>query len=318
MVGIVDTSKPEDRGNSMGVRHAGAIPDVGYKRHSPHSGIRMEEGVINETGPIECSDSRVSTPLLPGMEMAQAVRGVCAAQLEPDDPCMKFLRNRGYDLEGGSGMYDFAKQPSPLGGKRWYVAVEVRGRHGEFLIDTGASHSMIGRDFYHSLAAPSDDPVGTGRVRAANGMEIRTYGRQVLPLHIRGDAFIVSPTIAELTDDGILGLDFCCLYGVSLDPSTGVLSIRFPAKKEVACVLRRVSGTATVVQTVRVAPQHVCNVLVRSTELAGNRMGIIEPDTTVLGELGLISTGALVQNPRWTVVPGVQSNPRADLLREGN
>ena len=245
----------------------------------------------------------LSGKIHPEGKMARAVRGVCAAQLEPDDPCMGFLRDRGYDLEGGEGEYDFAKQPSPLKGKRWYVPVEIRGRKGEFLLDTGASHSMIGQEFYQSLAAPSDDPVGTGRVRAANGMEMRTYGRQVLSLHIMGSAFIASPTIAELTDDGILGLDFCCLYGASLDPSTGLLSIQFPTRKEVACVLRRVSGTATVVQTVRVAPQHVCNVLLKSTELTRGQMGIIEPDSEVLGELGLLSTGALVQNPRWTVVP---------------
>ena len=80
-------------------------------------------------------------------EWAELVQRICATQLNPDDPVMGFLRNRGYDLGGIGGIRRFAGDPSPLRGKRWYLPVSIRGRAAEFLVDTGASHSMIGKNF---------------------------------------------------------------------------------------------------------------------------------------------------------------------------
>ena len=102
------------------------------------------------------------------------VHNICAAQLRPEDPCLEFLRGRGFDLGGMGGVRRFAGEPSPMGGKRWYLPVGVRGRSAQLLIDTGASHSLIGREFYQSLAAESDVPLGTGQVTAADGSEMQT------------------------------------------------------------------------------------------------------------------------------------------------
>lgn len=250
-------------------------------------------------------------------EWASTVQRVCAAQLHPDDPCVIYLRNRGYDLGGVGGVRRFTDQPSPLGGKRWYLTVSIRGREGEFLIDTGASHSMIGRGFFRSLAVRSDVPVGTGRVSTADGSEMQTYGRQVLPMRIGDGTYVVSPTVAELSDDGILGLDFCSLYGAVMDTSTGLLVVRHPTLIEHQCVLRRISGVSTVVQTVKVAPQHVCNVLIQSKDFSLGRMGVVEPDTDRLAELGLVSTSTLVQNSRWTVVPVCNPTHNPVYLEKG-
>ena len=149
------------------------------------------------------------------------VQRICATQLTPDDPVMGFLRNRGYDLGGIGGVQRFAGDPSPLRGKRWYLPISIRGQAAEFLVDTGASHSMIGKDFYRSLAVASDEPLGSDRVCSADRSEMQTFGRQVLPFMTMGSSFVISPTVAELTDEGILGLDFCSLYGVILDGLTG-------------------------------------------------------------------------------------------------
>ena len=191
---------------------------------------------------------------------------------------MEFLRRKGFDLGGVGGIRLFVKQPSPLKGKRWYVSVTIWGKSGEFLVDTGASHSMIGRDFFRSLVVDSDVPVGTGRVSAADRSEIRTYGRQVLQATIGDVKFVISPTIADLTDDGILGLDFFSLYEGVLDTGSGKLLIRHPYPSELRCVLRRISGTASIDQTVRLPPQHVCNVLIRTKDIPSGKMGVVEPD----------------------------------------
>ena len=250
-------------------------------------------------------------------EWLQEVERICTTQLETNDPCMEFLRSKGFDLGGVGGIRLFVKQPSPLKGKRWYVSVTIRGKSGEFLVDTGASHSMIGMDFFRSLAVTSDVPIGTGRVSAADGSEIRTYGRQVLQIKIGETSFVISPTVAELTDDGILGLDFFSLYGGVFDTGSGKLLIRHPTTSEVSCVLRRVSGVASVDTTVKVPPQHVCNVLLRTRDIPSGRMGVVEPDSGLLSKLGLTSTCTLVQNSRWTVVPVSNPTPHAVYLEKG-
>ena len=250
-------------------------------------------------------------------ELPEQVQVVCTAELLPDDPCRGFLQGRGYDLGKEGDVKTFSDQPSPLGGKRWYLSVSIRGREGEFLVDTGASHSMVGRDFFRSLAVQSDVPTGTGRVSTADGSEMKTYGRQVLPMMMEDRTYIISPTIADITDDGILGLDFCALYGVGLDTMTGIVHLQYPTPAEGQCVLRRISGVSTVVQTTKIAPQHVCNVLVHCRDFTSARMGVIEPDYKSLEELGLASTNTLVQNSRWTVVPVCNPTSSAVYLQKG-
>ena len=230
---------------------------------------------------------------------------------------MKFLQDKGFDLGEGGNTQDFVQQPSPLGGKRWYLSVMIRGKPAEFLVDTGASHSMIGHGFFRSLAMTSDTPIGSSRVSTADGSSIRTYGRQVLPLGVNNRTYIISPTIAEITDDGILGLDFCALYGVEFNTKTGMIRVMYPEKTEVKCILRKISGVSTVVQTVKIAAQHVCNVLLQSREFSSSRMGVVEPDTGCLAKLGLASTHTLVQNARWSVVPVCNPNCYPVYLEKG-
>ena len=287
--------------NSLGLDNTAIEPDQPV--------VPVSQGLNVSSGPDEHVPVTVQN-----IEWIKQIQEICSAQIESDDPCMEFLRIKGFDLRGVGGIRLFVKQPSPLNGRRWYVSVTIRGKSGEFLVDTGASHSMIGRDFFRSLAVNSDVPVGTGRVSAADGSEIRTYGRQVLQITIGEVKFVIGPTVAELTDDGILGLDFFSLYGGVLDTGSGSLLIRHPYPSEVKCVLRRISGIATVQQTVKIPPQHVCNVLIGSRDIPSGRMGVVEPDAGLLNGLGLASTCTLVKNSRWAVVPVSNPTPHAVYL----
>ena len=89
-------------------------------------------------------------------------------------------------------------------------------------------------------------------------------------------SFIISSTVAELTDQWILGVDFCSLYGAVLNSETGEFTLKYP--QEFQCVLRRISGISSVSQTVRVSPRHVCNVVVYCRDVEFDRMGVVEPD----------------------------------------
>ena len=161
------------------------------------SGIREEEGWVDE------------------------FTRVCSTHLPPNHPCLEFLRRRGMDLGMTADFDRFAGNPSPLGGKRWYLAVTVKGRTAEFLVDTGASHSIISRRFYSSLPGTHDDFKLKVNACTADGSRMQTYGRTVLPIGIGGGEYVFSPTITDISDDGIIGLDFAALYGAVLEPARG-------------------------------------------------------------------------------------------------
>jgi len=261
-------------------------------------------GVVEFQGTDSVNEGGLAPlPIIRKIEQAEEVQRLCTSQLNPNDPTLQFLKSRGYDLGGEDGIQRFAWEPSPLKGKRWYLPVKIQGSLGEFLVDTGASHSMIGLHFFRKLVGLPTNPLGSGLVKSADGSHMRTHGRQVLPLKVEGHSYIISSTVAELTDEGILGVDFCSLYGAVLNSETGEFTLKYPQEMKFQCVLRRISGVSSVAQTVRIPPRHVCNVVVYCRDMGFDRMGVVEPDQEQLGKLGLTSTSTLVQNSRRTVVP---------------
>ena len=214
---------------------------VALEEHTDLSNISVEEGWVEE------------------------FTRVCSTHLPPSHPCLEYLRGQGFDLGVKRDLNKFAGNPSPLGGKRWYLAVSVKGRAAEFLIDTGASHSLISRKFYSLLPGNHDDLKLRVNACTADGSRMQTFGRTFLPLCFGGKEYVFSPTVAEVNDDGILGLDFAALFGVVLDPNTGLLTVKHPYNVTVQCVLRVFSSVASVVATVKIPPGFACDVLCSST-----------------------------------------------------
>ncbi len=161
-----------------------------------------------------------------------------ATNVSPDNPCLQYLQHQG--LLQGTGVEELTPNAeySPLKGKRWYVGLSVSGAKGEFLYDTGASHTLISRKFYSKLGGKSEVPKEGIRARTATGDRMTTYGRTVTTMSIGGRAYIVCPLIADITDDGILGMDFAALYGVTLNARTGKMHIEHPYNHSVQCLLR--------------------------------------------------------------------------------
>ena len=79
-----------------------------------------------------------------------------------------------------------------------------------------------------------------------------------MKIRMGGKEFSFCPTIADITDEGIIGLDFASLYGAILNPRSGRLAVEYPYKLSIPCVLRRISCVATVAQTVKIHPGFAC------------------------------------------------------------
>ena len=237
---------------------------------------------------------------------------VCVAHLPPDHPCLGYIKGQGLDLGAPDDFDKFTGNPSPLGGRRWYLSVTVKGRKGEFLVDTGASHSLVSKKFFDLLPNLHENPTKGVNARTADGSRMQTYGRTFLPVSIVGKEFVLSPIIAEMNDDGIIGLDFCALFGAMLDPVKGVLKIAQPYGVKAQCVLRTISSIASVVQRVKIPAGTTCDVLCSSVNGWRGETAVFEPDRMILSKHGLESVDTLVGNAAWSVVP--ISNPTLDTV----
>ena len=89
---------------------------------------------------------------------------------------------------------------------------------------------MISRDICRSIVVKSDDLFKGITANTASGSAMQTYGRLVLPLKTGDRNYVFSPVVAELADDGILGLDFAAFYGLTLDPRSGKSNYRVAAE----------------------------------------------------------------------------------------
>jgi hypothetical protein len=133
---------------------------------------------------------------------------VSSTHLPPSHPCLEYLKGHGFDLGTDDDLNRFTGNPSPLGGKRWYIAVSVKGKDAEFLVDTGASHSIISWKFFNLVSDEHDNLTVKVNAHTADGSRIRTFGRTFMRIRMGGKEFVFSPTIAEISDEGIIGLDF--------------------------------------------------------------------------------------------------------------
>ena len=120
-----------------------------------------------------------------------------------------------------------------------------------------------------------------------------------------------------MSDDGIIGLDFCALFGAMLDPRKGMMRISNPYNVKAQCVLRTISCVASVVQTVKIPPGFTCDVLCSSIRAWKKDIAVFEPDLTKLSDSGLNSADTLVGNPGWAVIPISNPGPRMVYLQRG-
>ena len=242
---------------------------------------------------------------------------VSAARLPPGHPCLEYLKGHGYESGTEGDMNKFMGIPSLLKGKRWYVSISVNGRDAEFLMDTGASHSIISRKLNLLLSNEHDNSKMKVNALTADGSSMKTFGRTFMRLRIGGKEFAFTPTIAEISDDGIIGLDFAALYGAVLNPKTGVLSVEHPYDIKVPCKLRQISCVASVWQTMKIPPGTTCDVLYGVKDNMKRDLAVFEPDMITLSSIGLVSADTLVANAMWSTVPVSNTGHSTIYLKKG-
>lgn len=111
-----------------------------------------------------------------------------------------------------------------LSDRRAKIAVSISGLQVKFLLDTGASRSLIQSEVFLKFQKGFYRQVTNVRLETLTGEEIETDGQIDLGLDTLGmQTFIV---VSNMENEGILGNDFCEKFGVKIDFEDRIVTIR--------------------------------------------------------------------------------------------
>ena len=95
------------------------------------------------------------------------------------------------------------------------------------MIDTGAARSVLSFEVYNSLPASVKFSLSSenSAIALANGQQAKTYGGGHVVMRLGNSEFQMHVIVAEIEDEGILGMDFLSQVDSRIDIATNQLSI---------------------------------------------------------------------------------------------
>ena len=107
-----------------------------------------------------------------------------------------------------------------------YVSMLVNGMPTRFLVDTGATVSLLSRTAYDRMDKAHETSTGVdGEVVSTNGTLVKVLGQTSVQLKISDGAWEQDVIIADIHEDGILGMDFLLKHKCIINLKTGAISI---------------------------------------------------------------------------------------------
>ena len=107
-----------------------------------------------------------------------------------------------------------------------YVSMLVNGMPTRFLVDTGAIVSLLSRRAYDRMDKAYETSTGVdGEVVSTNGTLVKVLGQTSVQLKIADEAWTQDLIIADIHEDGILGMDFLLKHKCIINLPTRAISI---------------------------------------------------------------------------------------------
>ena len=107
-----------------------------------------------------------------------------------------------------------------------YVSMLVNGMPTRFLVDTGATVSLLSRTAYDRMDKAHETSTGVdGEVVSTNGTLVKVLGQTSVQLKIADEALTQDLIIADIHEDGILGMDFLLKHKCIINLQTRAISI---------------------------------------------------------------------------------------------
>ena len=218
---------------------------------------------------------------------SRGIEQVSSCSFSSLDLCIQYLKAKGINLDQYNGKIDMCHGPFKIKGSRWYLPVQIRNRTANFLVDPGASMTVISKDFYETIEREQDEKCALTFARNADGTQLITYGQMILPITLGELEYVTAPFVADISDSGILGLDFLAMYDADLGNLNGQLLIRQPVVQILQCTLIAVTTIGTAKRTETIPPKEVRYVEIEDSGERLNSIALIEPDLGFLKEKGL-------------------------------
>ena len=106
-----------------------------------------------------------------------------------------------------------------------FVDVKIRDNILEFLVDTGATVTLVSKSAIEKIGPITSVEPLKPEILIADGTPLKVYGTQLLEFSLQGAQFTQKIVVADLSVDGILGLDFLRSNNCRMDLSKGSLNM---------------------------------------------------------------------------------------------
>jgi clan AA aspartic protease (TIGR02281 family) len=180
--------------------------------NSAAASARADESRLKSIEPEQReADAVVNDYMSSYRALDEYLRGEGAALLAHKSDYTDWLRGELKDMAG-----DFRREAVAAasdGANGVFVTVRLNGKiSGRFLVDTGASTTMLYKEIADKLAVPQEAVVGRGEAKVADGRsvqatEVRLDSLSVGKAEVRGSPAIIVP-IGGQGFDGLLGMTF--------------------------------------------------------------------------------------------------------------
>ena len=175
-----------------------------------------------------------------------------------------------------------------------YVQGEVNNAEVVFIIDTGASVSMLSREIFDRIKEPERPLLrpSSSVIRNAEGRQIATYGEAVFSLRMANLTVEKCLIVADLTDDVLVGADMLQEADLLLSQKKMVLQ-----GQTVPLVIRRAeTRKVTVARTVTIPgmTEMVVDVTLKKQEVEPYRSYCVEACPTLMDKYRVVMASSLV------------------------
>ena len=226
------------------------------------------------------SEGRAHRPKLPEARPHIEPAGGTAAVGKLTSSCVRSQSQGG----GQTGAHTHIVSIISTGGFR--VEGEVNGVRTSFLLDTGASATLLRQDTWERVNVPPVrkelTPCPEHRLVSVDGSPLQVHGRTTVSLDLAGERFELAVTVVSpLTSEAILGVDFLQPHQATID--LGRRQISFGKNRERYAPLREsvqkesvhAIGVVTA-EAIQIPPCSEAVVMARTTDFINGGSWLVE------------------------------------------
>ena len=190
-----------------------------------------------------------------------------------------------------------------------YVQLELNGTPTLFLVDSGATHTLLSKQHALELnVLRSSDTPGINRGTTATGTDITCYGKRRVSVQLGCENYTGPVFIANIHENGILGMDFLKAFKCILDFESMTLRLHEQSIPLVNKMGERLSRTCFCAKQLVIKPGSESLVNLYTSE-SPDTIGLIQPNHSVIDRLGLMAAPCLVSDHLLMRVANITGNP---------